>query len=159
MPIAGEKQRSSLAFLVEQILGDKSFQFSPSLLRRLSKEHWDMGVGASWSGMAGDVPVNDRVLAIQKIALSHCLSGPVLTRIQNQELQSEPNSKPLAMAEVFRALTDGISAELSGPSLADGKARPVSCSTIRRNLQREYLRRLSTIVLGQARSPYGDAFP
>ncbi len=35
----------------------------------------------------------------------------------------------------------------------------LACSTIRRNLQREYLRRLATIVLGQGRNNYGDAFP
>ena len=159
VPVAGEKQRSALAFLVENILGDKSFQFSPALLRRLSKEHWDQGVGSTWSYMGGDVSVNDRILAIQKIALSHCLAASVLTRLQNQELQSEPNSKPLAMAEVFRSLTDGIFAELDAPGLADGKPRPVACSTTRRNLQREYLRRLSSIVLGPNRSAYADAFP
>ena len=158
VPISGEKQRAALAFLVENVLGDKAFSFSPTLLRRLSKEHWDMGVGVSWYGQMAEVPVNDRVLAIQKIALSHCLSGSVMTRLQNQELQSEPSSKPLLVAEVFRSLTDGITSELTSPPLADGKARPVSCSTIRRNLQREYLRRLSTIVLGQNRSPYGDAY-
>jgi hypothetical protein len=118
-----------------------------------------MGVGSSWSSMAVDVPVNDRVLAIQRIALSHCLSGSVLTRLQNQEIQSEPGSKPLGVAEVFRSLSDGIFAELNAPAAADGKPRAANCSTIRRNLQREYLRRLSTIVLGQGRSPYGDAFP
>ena len=159
VPIAGEKQRAALGFLAENVFGDKSFQFSPALLRRLSKEHWDLGLGASWAGMAGEMPVNDRVLAIQKIALSHCLSPSVLTRLQNQELQSEPGSKPLAIAEVFRALTDGIYAELYVPPLADGKPHPVTCSTIRRNLQREYLRRLSTIVLGQNRTAYGDLYP
>ena len=159
VPIAGEKQRAALAFLVENVLSDRPFQFSPALLRRLSKEHWDQGVGASWSSLSGDVPINDRVLAIQKIALSHCLGASVLTRLQNQELQSEPGSKPLLMAEVFRSLTDGITAELAAPASADGKPHPVACSTIRRNLQREYVRRLSTIILGQARSPYGDAFP
>ena len=159
VPIAGEKQRAALAFLVENLFGDKSFQFSPALLRRLSKEHWDMGLGTSWAGLAGEMPVNDRVLAIQKIALSHCLRPSVLTRLQNQELQSEPGSKPLAISEVFRSLTDGIFAELNTPPLADGKPHPVACSTIRRNLQREYLRRLSTIVLGQNRVPYGDLYP
>ncbi len=60
------------------------------------------GALGRWGGrervrrLTGEVPVNDRVLAIQKIALSHCLSGSVLTRLQNQELQSEPGSKPLA---------------------------------------------------------------
>ena len=159
VPISGEKQRAAMAFLVENVLSDRSFQFSPGLLRKLSKEHWDMGVGVTWAGMTGEAPVNDRVLAIQKIALSHCLSASVLTRLQDQELQSEPGSKPLAMAEVFRVLTDGVFTELGSPPLADGKARPIACSTIRRNLQREYFRRLTTIVLGQGRTPYGDAFP
>jgi len=158
LPISGEKQRGALAFLVENVLGDKSFQFSPTLLRRLGKEHWDMGAVSSSRGM-GEVSVNDRVLAIQRIALTHCLSGSVLTRLQNQELQSDPGSKPLAVAEVFRSLSDGIFSELNVPAAADGKPRSFACSTIRRNIQREYLRRLSTIVLGQGRTPAGDAFP
>jgi hypothetical protein len=159
VPIAGEKQRAALAFLVENVLGDRSFRFSPALLRRLSKEHWDQGVGSNSNWSRGEVSINDRVLAIQKIALSHCLSGSVLTRLQNQELQSEPASKPLAVAEVFRSLTDGIFTELSRPAPREGQVPAVTCSTIRRNLQREYLRRLTTIVLGQARTPYGDAYP
>ena len=159
VPVPGERQRAALAFLVENVLTDKAFQFSPALLRRLSKEHWDMGVGASEYGRGGEASVNDRVLAIQKIALSHCLSGSVLTRLQNQELQSEPGSRPLAVAEVFRTLSDGIFVELNSPAAPDGKPRAVTCSTIRRNLQREYLRRLATIVLGQGRNAYGDAFP
>ncbi len=159
VPVPGERQRAALAFLVENVLTDKAFQFSPALLRRLSKEHWDMGVGASENGRASDVSVNDRVLAIQRIALSHCLSGSVLTRLQNQELQSDPGSKPLAIAEVFRTLSDGIFSEVNAPAEVEGKTKSVGCSTIRRNLQREYLRRLATIVLGQGRNTYGDAFP
>ena len=158
VPIPGDKQRASLAFLVENVLSDKNFQFSPALLRRLSKEHWDMGVGANGSWMMGETSVNDRVLAIQKIALGHCLNASVLTRLQNQELQADPGTKPLAVAEVFRSLSDGIFTELNAPP-ADGKPQAVTCSTIRRNLQREYVRRLATIVLGQSRTPYGDAFP
>ncbi len=160
LPIAGDKQRAALAFLVENVLGDKAFRFSPALLRRLSKEHWDQGVGSSSFGMSGEVSVNDRVLAIQRIALNHCLSGTTLSRLQNQELQADPGSRPMAVAEVFRALTDGVFIELNVPAPADGKPSALNCSTIRRNLQREYLRRLATIVLGSARNQsYGDAFP
>ncbi len=65
----------------------------------------------------------------------------------------------MTVAEVFRSFTDGIFAELNAPVAADGKPKSITCSTIRRNLQREYLRKLSTIVLGQNRSAYGDAFP
>ena len=156
VPVAGEKQRAALAFLVDELFTDKSFQFSPTLLRRLSKEHWDMGLGAS-NGWV-DSPVNDRILGIQRIALSHCLSSAVLTRLQNQALQSEPNSKPLTMAEVFRSLSDGIFTELNTPIAADGKPKTLGCTSTRRNLQRDYLRRLGTIVLGSSRNNRGEAF-
>ncbi len=74
-------------------------------------------------------------------------------------LQSNPGSDPFRMDEVFRALTDGIWSDLDHlPSSKDAKpAKPV-LSTIRRNLQREYVRRLSGMVLGTSGSPAGDAF-
>src|SRR5262249_28064391 len=50
-------------------------------------------------------------------------------------------------------LTDGIWSECA--ETKDGK---VSCSTIRRNLQREYLKKLTTMVIGNKRGGYGDMF-
>ena len=53
------------------------------------------------------------------------------------------------MDEVFRSLTDGIWSDLDHlPGAADDKATKFVLSTIRRNLQREYLRRLSSMVIG-----------
>ena len=161
MPISGEKQRASLAFLAANVWDDSAFHFSPTLLRRLADEHWDMGVGSTYSfGSAGN-SVNDRVLSIQKIALGHCLSGSVLSRLQQQELMAEPDSKPLAIAEVFRTMTNTVFREVGlDPSkpLETNKPFTLGCSTIRRNLQREYFRRLATIVLGEQRSSMSDYY-
>jgi len=165
VPVAGAKQRECLNFLVENILSDRSFQFSPALLRRLATEKW-----TDWSsnmGMEGvDYPVLQRILAIQRIALGSCLNGSVLARLQNQELQADPNADPLRMDEVFRSLTDGIWSELDAapaaqPKDKDAKARTIFLTTIRRNLQREHLRRLGGMVLGE-RNPMaglGDQLP
>ena len=161
-PIPGDKQRGALTFLAENLWSDTAFYFSPALLRKLSKEHWDMGVGSSGFGMMMDSPVNDRVLGIQKIALTHCLSGAVLSRLQQQELQAEPDSKPLLVAEVFDTLSGAIFAEVGldpKKPLEAGKPATVACSTIRRNLQREYFRRLATIVIGQRQSSMSDYYP
>ncbi len=161
VPMSGEKQRAALTFLADNLWSDSAFKFSPTLLRRLSKEHWDMGVGASGYGMTGS-PVNDRVLAIQKIALSHCLSSAVLSRLQQQELQTEPESKPLLVAEVFRTMSNTIYREIGldpNQPLDPSKAATIGCSTIRRNLQREYFRKLATIVLGERRTPMSDYYP
>jgi hypothetical protein len=103
--------------------------------------------------------VLERILGIQRIVLGHCLSTQTLARLENQQLQSNPGSDPLRMDEVFRALTDGIWSDLDHlPNSKDGKPAKPALSTIRRNLQREYVRRLSGIVLGSNASPYGDAF-
>ncbi len=157
IPVSGDKQRASLAFLVDHIFADKAFQFSPALLRKLAGEHWDNGVVGTSRSL--DVSVNDRVLGIQKVALAHCLAGSTLARLQNQEIQADPGTKPLAVAEVFRTLTDGVFRELNVAPAAEGKPATLGCTTIRRNLQREYLRRLATIVLGDRRPAPGDAFP
>jgi hypothetical protein len=150
VPVPGPKQRECLKYLVERILSDRAFQFSPALLRRLALERWtDWSGGGSW--LAGDVnfPVLQRVLGIQKIALSQCLNPSVLARLQNQELQADPGADPLRMEEVFRALTEGVFSDVAVPAApTDGKPRKLALSTIRRNLQREYVRRLNEIVLG-----------
>ncbi len=157
VPVSGAKQREALTFLVDHILNGQSFQFSPETLRRLGVEKWSHWGSESGFGSSVDFPVLERVLAIQKIALSQCLDGNVLARLQNQELQADPASKPLKISEVFRALTDGIWSELKGPA-ADAKEKTLAISTLRRNLQREYLKRLSTMVLGERVPSINDRY-
>jgi Met-zincin/Domain of unknown function (DUF5117) len=160
VPIAIAKQREALTLLVEQILSDKAFKFPPSLLRRLSTDHWhDWGSGGIFSsGGSVEYPLNEEILGIQKIALGHCLGAGVLSRLQNQELQVDAGADALRPAEVFRVLTDGIWSEVTNPPVpADPKAA-FALSTVRRNLQREHVRRLGGIVLGNRRNPYEDAY-
>jgi hypothetical protein len=144
-PIAGEKQREALNFLVGEILSDKSFQFSPALLRRLTTEYW-YHWGSDSLGMAGSVDynINDRILRIQQVVLGHCFDASVLSRLENQQLMVKPEDKPLTIAELFRTLNDGVWSELP----KDGKAEKVQVSLVRRNLQRDHLRRLCQMMLG-----------
>jgi len=156
VPVPGAKQRECLKFLSENILSDKSFQFSPTLLRRLGAERWMHWGTDSLFGPGIDISVLEKILGIQKIVLGYCLNASTLARLQNQQLQANPGTDPLRMEEVFRALTDGI---WSDPDqLPASKDSKTSLSTMRRNLQREYLRRLSSIVLGDRPSPYSDGF-
>ena len=161
VPVKGTRQREALAFLAEQILSDKAFKFSPALLRRLVRERWYDSDMMFFFGGGVDYPINEEILGIQKIVLGQCLAPDVLARLQNQELEAEPGSEPLKIAEVFRALTDGVWSELANPEAAcasEHKDRHLALSTIRRNLQREHLRRLCTMVLGQRRSSYDSLY-
>ena len=150
VPVSASKQREVFKALNDQVLGDKAFRFSPALLRKLAGERWyHWGSRSQFSGGGGvDYPIHGRVLSIQKIVLNQCLSADTLGRLQNQELMADEASEPLKMSEVFRTLTDGIWSELAGsPADAKDKASPVLLSTMRRNLQREHLRKLGTMVV------------
>jgi hypothetical protein len=159
VPVSGAKQRECLKFLADNILSDQAFQFSPTLLRRLGAERWMHWGNDSGSGPGIDISVLERILGIQKIVLGHCLSAGTLARIQNQQLQADSGTDPLRMEEVFRSLTDGIWSDLDKlPDQKDPKAAKIALSTVRRNLQREYLHRLGNMVLGDRSNPYSDMF-
>jgi hypothetical protein len=155
VPITGEKQREALHFVAEKILSDKAFKFSPRLLRRLSMDNWYHWGSASYFFDSVDYPVYDRILDIQRVGLNYCLDASVLRRLQNQKLLAK-DDKPLEMSEIFRTLTDSIWSEL-GKNDGD-KPEKFEVSLIRRNLQREHVRKLSKIVIEQRRNPLYDLY-
>jgi hypothetical protein len=142
VPVTAAKQRDALKFLQEHIFTDKTFQFPPDLLRKLAVDRW-MHWGADASST--DFPLYDRVLGIQKLAMNQLLSAKVLRRLQSNALKSDKEAKPVTIAEVFRGVTDGIWADLP-----NGEAKKdLRSSIIRRNLQREHLKKLAGLVLGE----------
>ncbi|HZT80146.1 MAG TPA: zinc-dependent metalloprotease, partial [Gemmataceae bacterium] len=148
VPVKADKQREALKFLQENILTDKPFQFPPALLRKLAVDRW-----SHWGSRMSstDYPVHQRVLNIQRLVLDHVLDPEVLQRIQNNSLKVDgKDERPLTLAEVFRVLTDGIWSDLPN----GGPKHPVPSSIVRRNLQREHLKDLSDLVLGQKPDGY-----
>jgi hypothetical protein len=177
IPVKAAKQREALRFLQDHILTDRAFQFSPQLLRRLAADRW-MHWGTNTGLSPVEYPLHERVLAIQKIVLDHTLDPDVLRRIQNNALKADKDEQPLTMAEVFRGLSDAIWTEApaaAGPEPKDKPAAPADAkdpkaakaakaaprsSVIRRNLQREYIKSLTDLVIGdrvQGTAPPPDA--
>jgi hypothetical protein len=145
VPVSAAKQRDALKYLQEAVLTDKPFDFPPELLRKLAADRW-MHWGNENTFRRVDFDLNGRVLAVQQVALRALFNPATLKRIQENALKAAKGDKPLTLAEVFRASTDSIFADLAG----DG----AKSSVIRRNLQRAYLTRLSAMVLG----PKADSF-
>jgi hypothetical protein len=143
VPVTAEKQREALKFLQEHIFAEKAFQFPPDLLRKLAVDRW-----SHWGAdtPATDFPVYDRVLAIQRTALNQLLGAKALNRVQANALKVDKDAKPVTLAEIFRAVTDGVWSDL--PKGEDEK-KNLSASTIRRNLQREHVKKLTGMVVGQ----------
>jgi hypothetical protein len=156
VPAKSAKQREALKFLQEHILTDKSFQFSPQLLRRLGADRW-MHWGNDRALMSSvDFPVYERVLNIQRVVLNHVYDPSVLRRIQNNALKADKDEQPLTLAELFRGMTDAVWSDVPRPGADTRGASP--SSIVRRNLQREHLKTLTDLVLGN-RSGYGGSAP
>src|SRR5262249_41217968 len=151
-PVKSAKQREALKFLQQYVFNDKPFQFEPEVLRRLAAERWYHW--GSDSFRSSEVALHDRVLGIQRVARNKLLSATGLRRIQNNALKAAKDEEALTMAEVFRALLDSIWSDVAkrvenGNGHAKGTQTP---SIIRRNLQREHLKKLTDLVLGQKRN-------
>ena len=141
VPVTAAKQREALKFLQDHIFAEKSFQFPPELLRKLAVDRW-----SHWGAdtASTDFPLYDRVLAIQRTAMNQLLGAKALQRVQGNALKAEKDAKPLTLAEVFRGVTDGVWSDLP----KGDEKKELASSTIRRNLQREHLKKLSGLVLG-----------
>ncbi len=148
VPVKGAKQREGLKFLQEHILTDASFKFPPELLRKLAADRW-----MHWGNEANvfrnvEFPIYQRILRVQSVVLDELLDPATLARIEDNSAEADKDDQSLKVAEVFRSLTDGIWSDLP----ETGKPARTSSSIVRRNLQREYLRRLSNMMLGNGGS-------
>jgi hypothetical protein len=141
------KQREAIKLLREEILSDQAFKFSPELLKRLSPDHW-MDDNVFFFRGDYQFPLNETVLSIQRIVLSRFLDPQVLKAIQNAEQHSADGQEVLKLPEVFETLTDSIWQELPAADAPTSEKKKIAISAIRRNLQREHLKRLGGIVLG-----------
>jgi hypothetical protein len=153
VPVKGSKQRDGLKFLQEHILTDQPFHFPPELLRKLAADRW-----MHWGNEANvfrkvEYPLHQRILSVQSVVLDELLDPATLARIQNSTVEADKDDQPLKMAEVFRSLSDAIWVDLP----ANGKPAAGASSIVRRNLQREYLKRLSDLML-RGRSGHSGIF-
>jgi hypothetical protein len=138
VPVAAEKQRAALKFVIAEILTDKNFKFSPKILRRLGMTHW-----RHWGVRGGsfEIPLSDKILSIQNSALSAVLSGSRLQRVLDNEYQAGEKEDVLTVAEIFKSLSEALFTELkNGPQKVS--ARKGHVSLVRRNLQRSYIENL-----------------
>ncbi|HCS52959.1 MAG TPA: hypothetical protein DIW81_15420 [Planctomycetaceae bacterium] len=146
-PIPLEKHQQALDLLSREIFADSAFNFSPELLRKLAPEHLTDGYESTPNYL---YPINDRVLSIQRMALTSLLHEQTLKRVQEIELHAEKDQKVLTLPVIFDSLTTAIWSEVPNEINPN---EPIEISTLRRNLQRAYLTQLSGIALGTTAAP------
>ena len=137
-PVEPAKQREALEFMTHALFDVKSFEFSPEFLT---------GLGMDFNEWRRDTPysVPSRVLSLQNTALDKLLSVGTANRLLELPnfvaAQGTRNPiKPLiSLQEVYNTLQNAVWAELSGATGSAGS----DISPMRRNLQREHLKRVT----------------
>lgn len=148
-------QRDALTLLEQQMFNDKPFQFPPELYNMLASTNW-----RHWGQDAPrrkDLAVHDVILQYQERVLGQLLSGNTLTRLHDAELRVPAGQDAMTTAEVIERLTKAVFAEVDAIKEGEFNNRKPAISSLRRNLQRSYLRTASNIAMGRASGVPDDA--
>jgi len=149
--VDANKQREALTLLEEQVFSDKPFQFPPALYNHLAATRW-----SHWGAdtpLRSDYPIHEVISMWQSRILAKLLSPLTLERLHDTELQVPPDQDALTTAELLQRLTKSICSEVDTLPEAEYTNRKPAISSLRRNLQRTYVKDLSYIALGQSGAP------
>ncbi len=140
-PVEAAKQREALSFVIDNTFPDSAYDMDPELLQYLSTDkfnHWGNSAGSP------ELPIHSMVMNIQRGTLFGLMSPTKLRRVYDNELLTPADQDALTLPELMDAVTNAVWSEINGKSKSSAKYsnRQPMISSLRRNLQREYLANL-----------------
>lgn len=156
VPVSAQKQREALDFCIQHAFFPESFDVTPELLRYMTVQKW--GDSSDWWTAYNDStwPLHDRIAGIQASTMTMLLNPTTLRRVYDNEAMVAPDEDALTLPELLGTVYDNVWTELQekDAALASKSPRRPSISSLRRNLQREYVERMIDLSLD---SGYGAA--
>jgi uncharacterized protein DUF4953 len=138
-PVA--RQREALTMITNDLFQVDSFKFRPEFVSHLGIDHFDRPRNP-------DISIANAVLNLQKSVLDVLLSDPVATRLLDSQEKVSDRTRLLKLSDLYDTLQNSIWAELK-------TGRDIS--PMRRNLQREHLRRIVNMMLRTSPTTPADA--
>ncbi|MBW4471636.1 MAG: zinc-dependent metalloprotease [Stenomitos rutilans HA7619-LM2] len=138
-PVSAGQQRQAMALLQTHVFDANKFHFSPAFLNKLAPSRWEHW-GEEAQTFSLDYPIHDRILFLQSIVLYNLLSPDRLARLRDATLKTDAG-QAFTLSELFDTLQTAIWRDVLQP---EGK---LQLSSLRRGLQREYLKALTGMVL------------
>jgi hypothetical protein len=103
--------------------------------------------------MRQDYAVHEVIAMWQDRILQQLLSSLTLTRLHDSELKVPADKDAFAAAELIQRLTKAVFAEADRLETREFSNRKPAISSLRRSLQRTYLKRLSNLAMGNSGAP------
>ncbi len=151
VPVPAAVQRQALDVLAGGLLAADSFKITPATQRRLAPDYSERGEAlfAGDLSVGTDFSIIDIVLSMQRALLAQLMSDGVATRLLDSEGKVEGRaSEGFRLSELYTRLTREVWSEL-------GKSGDIAAQ--RRELQREHINRLSTMLLRPTAASRADA--
>ena len=136
-PVDAAKQREALALITKDFLGADSFRFKPELIARLATDRLERLESQS----SLQTSVASLVANVQRGVLDHVYSPVVATRLAEVGMKVNDPKETLDLADVYETIQNAIWSEAKTGQ---------ETSLIRRNLQREQLRRMTDVLVKPA---------
>ncbi len=135
-PVPAARQRQALELLARELFAANSFRFDPAFMSRLGTDQLDRRLdGAS---PAVDYSLPQSVIGIQRGVLDSLMSEATAQRLADAEAKISDRRQALSLGEVHDKLAASIWSELASGQDID---------PLRRNLQREHLKRITALLL------------
>ncbi|MBC7939245.1 MAG: zinc-dependent metalloprotease [Chitinophagaceae bacterium] len=144
-------QRAALQLVAAELFSSASFKFEPALMSRLGVDHFERS--ASGSGVDYSLPT--AVLTLQRPALDTLMSDSLAARLADAESKVTDPRSLVSFAEVQQRLSDAVWSELAPAKTNAGG----EIDSLRRNLQREHLRRLASALVRPGAAAAADVRP
>ncbi|MBN2375106.1 MAG: zinc-dependent metalloprotease [Sedimentisphaerales bacterium] len=138
-PVPAEQQRAALDFVIQNTFIDDAFGLNSDLLKRMTVAKWWDDPSSAMSDPTW--PVHDSIMAIQTSTLTMIMNPTTLRRVYDNEFLIEPDQDALTLPELLSKLDQAIWTELNNISNQKYSDRQPLISSLRRNLQRQYLER------------------
>jgi hypothetical protein len=143
-PVSANQQREALSLITKDFFGTNSFKFKPEFIARLATDRLERIDNPSNL----QTSVAALVANVQKGILDHVYSPAVATRLAEVGMKVNDPKETLGLADVYDTLQDAIWSEAKTGQ---------ETSLIRRNLQREQLRRMIDVLVKPAGQWPADA--
>ncbi len=138
-PVA--RQREALNLLTEGLFKVDSFKFKPEFVSRIGIDHFERRGNP-------DISIANRVLGVQREVLDALMADGVAQRMLDAQDKVADPARLLKLSDLYDALQGAIWSELrTGGDIG----------SLRRNLQREHLKRVSTALVRASGNTPADA--
>jgi len=152
VPVEADKQREALQFVIDNSFYDEAYDLDPDLLKYLATDKFN-----HWGNSSGTpvIAIHSMVMNIQRVALLNLLNPTTLNHVYDNETMTAGDQDALTIPELMGAVSESIWKEVLSEKMKSRKYtnRQPMISSLRRNLQREYIADL--IDLSQNYGYYG----